>query len=517
MNADEIKNKISTIVNLYNVRNFEEVIQKSNILIKKNPHNDLLWNILGLAYQQQKEYQKAEISFLRGLQENPKNISIINNIGNNYKYLNNFQKAEEYYKRALDYDPRYLNSLVNYGNLKFTFNKFPDALKLLNKSLDINKKLVSAHYNLALVYQSIGDFEKSLHHLNQIDSISPEFTKADKTKSALINYLSDENHLNKMKNKLANLNLNFDQKINLYFGISKAHEDKKEFKQAFEYLENGNNLKRTQSSYNINEDVKLFTNIKKLFKNYQFKTSDLTSEQKKPIFIVGMPRSGTTLVEQIISSHSDVSGLGEINFLNNLINKIFFNEENYKFEDGLNDSDLNKLTTIRSEFFDLISHFENKKKYFSDKSLLNFQWIGFIKIIFPNAKVVNCIRDPKNNCLSIYKNLFDHEGAWCYEKKELTQYYKLYSNLMAFWQDKMPNFIYDIKYENLIKDPINQIKSLIKATNLTWDEKCLNFEKNKSAIKTLSVNQARNKIYSSSIRSYDNYKDFTKNLFSDLD
>ena len=160
----------------------------------------------------------------------------------------------------------------------------------MNKSLDINKKLVSAHYNLALVYQSIGDFEKSLHHLNQIDSISPEFTKADKTKSALINYLSDENHLNKMKNKLANLNLNFDQKINLYFGISKAHEDKKEFKQAFEYLENGNNLKRTQSNYNINEDVKLFTNIKKLFKNYQFKTNDLTSEQKKPIFIKEAPK-----------------------------------------------------------------------------------------------------------------------------------------------------------------------------------------------------------------------------------
>ena len=517
MKANDLKNKISTIINLYNVRNFEEVIQETNRLLKKNPHNDMLWNISGLAYQQLKKYQQAEISFLRGLQENSKNVSVINNIGNNYKYLNNFNKAEEYYKRALDYNPNYPNSLVNYGNLKFTFNKFEEALKLLNKALDINEKLVSAHYNISLVYQSIGNFEKSLFHLRLVDSINPEFTKADKTISGLIDYQNDKNHLEKMKDKLENLNLNFDQKINLYFGISKAHEDKKEFKQAFEYLENGNNLKRTQSNYNINEDTKLFINIKKLFNNYQFQPSGQISNKQSPIFVVGMPRSGTTLVEQIISSHPDVSGLGETNFLNSLINKIFFNREDDKYEEALNSADQTKLNAISREYFDIISHFGTEEKYFTDKSLLNFQWIGFIKIIFPNAKVINCIRDPKNNCLSIYKNLFDHEGAWCYDKNELTQYYKLYSDLMAFWRVKIPNFVYNIKYENLIKDPINQIKLLIKKSNLKWDEKCLNFDKNKNAIKTLSVNQARKKIYTSSVKSYDNYKEYTKNLFVELD
>jgi len=470
-----------------------------------------------LAYQQLKKYQQAEISFLRGLQENPKNISVINNIGNNYKYLNNYHKAEEYYKRALDYNPNYPNSLVNYGNLKFTFNKFEEALKLLNKSLDINRKLVSAHYNISLVYQSIGNFEKSIHHLKQINNFNSEFTKADKTISGLIDYQNEEDDLKKMKDKLVNLNLNFDQKINLYFGISKAHEDRKEFKQAFEYLENGNNLKRNQSNYDINDDIKLFTNIKRLFNNYKFQPNSQILSKQNPIFIVGMPRSGTTLVEQIISSHSDVSGLGETNFLNGLINKIFFNKENNKYEDVLNSTDHSKLNTVYKEYFDIISHFETKEKYFTDKSLLNFQWIGFIKIIFPNAKIINCIRDPKNNCLSIYKNLFDHEGAWCYDKNELTQYYKLYSDLMAFWRVKLPNFVYDIEYETLIKDPINQIKSLIKKSDLSWDEKCLNFDKNTSAIKTLSVNQARKKIYTSSVKAYDNYKDYTKNLFTELD
>ena len=517
MKANDLKNKISTIINLYNVRNFEEVIQETNRLLKKNPHNDMLWNISGLAYQQLKKYQQAEISFLRGLQENPKNISAINNIGNNYKYLNNFNKAEEYYERALTYDPNYPHTLVNYGNLKFTFNKFEEALKLLNKSLVVNKKLVSAHYNISLVYQSIGSFEKSIFHLKQIENINPEFTKADKTISGLINYQNDEGHLKKMKDKLMNFNLNFDQKINLYFGISKAYEDRKKFKQAFDYLENGNKLKRNQSNYNINEDIKLFTNIKKLFNNYKFQPNGPISSKQNPIFIVGMPRSGTTLVEQIISSHSDVSGLGETNFLNSLINRIFFNKKNDKCEYVLNGTDHNKLNTIYKEYFDIISYFENKEKCFTDKSLLNFQWIGFIKIIFPNAKVINCSRDPKNNCLSIYKNLFDHEGAWCYDKNELTQYYKLYSDLMAFWKDKIPNFVYDIKYENLIKDPVNQIKSLIKKSNLSWDEKCLNFDKNTSAIKTLSVNQARKKIYSTSVKSYNNYKEYTKNLFTELD
>ena len=223
-----------------------------------------------------------------------------------------------------------------------------------------------------------------------------------------------------------------------------------------------------------------------------------------------MPRSGTSLVEQIISSHKNVEGLGELNYFNNLSNNEILSKNSKNF--NLSKS----VKNIKQNYSEIIENYDVKKKIFTDKTLLNFNWIGLIKLCFPEAKVINCIRDPKDNCTSIYKNLFDHEGDWCYSEKDLTRYYKLYLEMINFWKKKIPNFIYEIKYEDLISDSTNQIKNLIKYCDLDWDQDCLNFYNNKNSIKTLSVKQARNKIYNTSVNSFKNYNKYSKNLFKEL-
>jgi len=230
------------------------------------------------------------------------------------------------------------------------------------------------------------------------------------------------------------------------------------------------------------------------------------------IFILGMPRSGTTLVEQIISSHPDVYGSGELNFLARVVYKNFFKEDKINFIDNLTKLNNEDLSLIKNQYFSFIENFNSDKVYLTDKALFNFQWIGFIKILFPEAKIINCVRDPKDNCLSIYKNLFENEGHWCYNKKELVDCYKLYIDLMKFWNKKIPGEIYDIKYEDLIANPESEIKNLIFAAGLNWDEKCLKYNENKNVIKTLSVNQARKKIYSTSVSLYEKYKPFLKDF-----
>ena len=166
------------------------------------------------------------------------------------------------------------------------------------------------------------------------------------------------------------------------------------------------------------------------------------------------------------------------------------------------------LEKLKKDYLDFIKNFEFKEKYISDKAPLNFRWIGFINILFPNAKIIHCTRDARNNCLSMFKNLFEGGLNFTYSQEDLVEYYKNYQDLMNFWKLKNPDTIIDVKYEDLIINNEDEIKRIIKFCNLEWDANCLLFYKNKSPIKTMSTSQARKPIYKSSINAFDKFKDY---------
>ena len=235
------------------------------------------------------------------------------------------------------------------------------------------------------------------------------------------------------------------------------------------------------------------------------------------IFILGMPRSGTSLVEQIISSHTQVYGAGELDYLEILIANNF-NKNNVFNANILKDTNSkNNFNEISTQYHKFLETLEAKEKFITDKAPLNFLWIGFIKIFFPNAKIIHCVRDPKDNCLSLYKNVFDKNLNWTYSQSDLSEYYINYYQLMKFWNIKIPNFIYNVSYENLISKPDKEIKNLIKYCGLGWEDKCLKFYNNKKPIKTVSSAQARQRLYNSSISSSKNYEAYLSVLFSNLE
>ena len=156
-------------------------------------------------------------------------------------------------------------------------------------------------------------------------------------------------------------------------------------------------------------------------------------------------------------------------------------------------------------------------KKISDKLPINFKWIGLIKLILPNSKIIHCNRNSKDVCLSIFKNYFVSDKLkYAYNLKELTEFYKLYSNLMKHWEKTLPKFIYNIKYENIIHHPDREIKRLLKACDLEWDASCLKFYENKRAVKTASDTQVRKKIYKTSLYFWKNYKKFMNQFFKNL-
>ena len=512
-------NEIKKIKNYFNVGKYDVVIQKSKILIKKNPEFIGLYNIIGISFHRQKRYEEAINIFHKGLKVDPISLDLTLNLANTYKTLNNFKLAEEYYKKNLDLNPNHFLSLLNYANLKNDLNMVEESISLYDQAIKVDSNNFSVHFNKAFLLQSIGNFKDSIYHGKKCLELNNSFTPADTLLSKMINYKENDWHLKSMLEKVNNnnLNLTIPNLYNLHFAISAAYEKLNEMSLSMKHTILANQLKRQSLKFNINNEIGLFNDIKSTFKNLDLKSLQLKDSKNKLIFILGLPRSGTTLVEQIISTHSNVFGAGELFTLANIIKDSFFDSK--KSKNTLNEKSLinTNYSDWQKKYNDYLLVLKHNQEYLTDKNPLNFLWIGFIKIIFPNSIIIHCHRDPKENCLSIYKNNFPGTDlGWAYDQGELGNYYNLYNDLMKFWHELLPGSIYDIKYEELINNQEKVIKSLIEACGLKWEKNCLSFHQNTKPIKTLSVTQARKKIYKTSLDLSENYKLELKELFSKL-
>ena len=317
-----------------------------------------------------------------------------------------------------------------------------------------------------------------------------------------------------MDSKIKDTKLNDDQKINLLFALAKADEDMGEIKKSFENFNLGNTIKRNSIEFDINKEINLFNQLKHIFDKFNFNNnSQKDNSEKNIIFILGMPRSGTSLVEQIITSHSLVFGAGELQQLSNII------EENLVYKGNMQEKLINDVINnesfalkLKQKYFNNLKRFNTNLHYITDKAPLNFRWIGLIKILFPSSKIIHCSRNPRDNCLSLYKNNFEGGLNFSYDQKELGTYYNLYLDLMNFWNSKFTNSIYEAKYELVIKNSENEIKKIIQFCGLPWEKNCLSFFNNTTPIKTMSTVQARQPIYKSSVNSFKKFQPFLKTL-----
>ena len=321
-----------------------------------------------------------------------------------YKNLLQYDLAEELYLKIINKNEKYVNAYVNLGNLKRDLNKFDDAIKLYEQALKISNQNPIICYSLALAHQGIGNFDKAISYSKKTLDLDNNFTRADHLISQSKKYKNDSKHYIELKNKLDNFSPKSFEKIDLLFSLAKAEEDLKNIEQCANYLIKGNRLKKELIKYDVSKEINLIKEIESVFKNTDFEERNKNKE--KVIFILGMPRSGTSLIEQIITSHSKVFGGGELPILSNIIKDNFIENENLKkkdFEKKIQDQLL--LNKLKTDYLKFIKNFKYQEEYITDKAPLNFRWIGFIKLLFPNAKIIHCERNPKNNCFSMFKNL----------------------------------------------------------------------------------------------------------------
>ena len=510
MSNKDIEKQIQILINNFNAKNFDYIISKTLIYLKKFPEYVILYNLLGSSYQNVGNHKKAKDIFIKGLKYDPKSLAMKNNLATTYKNLLQYDLAENLYSEIIELNPKYINAYVNLGNLKRDINKFDDAINLYEKANNIQPKNPIILYSLALANQGLGNFERAIKFAKEALLVDPKLTQADHLISQSMKYEKENWHYKELLNKLENLDLSKNEKIDLYFSLAKANEDMNKIDISFKYLELGNNLKKEQLNFKIKKEIKLFNQIIKVFENVDLKKIKSKNECNA-IFILGMPRSGTSLVEQIISSHSNVFGAGELPILSNIVKEQFMENEELQLTRLLEImNDESKIDAIRKIYTNFIKFFNLKEQFITDKAPLNFRWVGFIKIMFPNAKIIHCERDYKNNSLSLYKNLFEGGLGFTYNENDLIEYYKQYIKLMKFWDSKIDKPFLNVKYEALINDNENEVKKIINFCNLKWEENCLSFHKNKTPIKTMSTAQARKPIYKSSLNSFEKYKKYLR-------
>jgi tetratricopeptide (TPR) repeat protein len=514
VDVNYIKSEFAKVNNYFINKNFKKVIEKTLSLLKKDPYQIVFYNYTGLSYRQLGQYQNAEIIFKKGLKIFPRSLTILTNLGSLYREMLRYDDAEEYLNKALKINENDHACLCNMANLQRDLNKHELSIKLYEKAYKINNNNETLLFNLAGAYQIMNEFEKSKKILKEIHIKFPKNIKADYMFSTIHDYGEIDNQRNLMIKKFES-QITTQEKVYLGFAIAKSYSDIKMYEKSSKYFVNANKLQHSlMKDYNFENDIKIFDIIKNRFENFQFNL-DVTKKTPDKIFIVGLPRSGTTLAHQIISSHSKVHGAGELPIINMIFrNKILDNEFLDIFFVNQNLKNNPALKGVVND----IEMFFNKfgSNIILDKAPLNFLWIGFIKALFPNSKIIHCKRNLRDTALSIYKNCFDGQSIpWSYNDKNLVKFIRAYKDLMVFWGNKLSGHIYNLEYENLITNQSTETKKIINFCNIEWDPNCLNFTKNKTPIKTVSISQARKPIYNTSNNlsdKYLEYLDFLKSL-----
>ena len=519
MDKKNLENQVSILINHYNSKRFVEAVQKGKILIKKFPNQLIFYNATALSLSALGKNYEALRILNHALDLSPKNIHVLNNLGLINSNLNYNKEAREYLNKAIAIKENFMDALLNLGNLDLKEGKTESAKKNLYKALEqSNSPHTDVTINMALgnMNQQIGNFEEAKNHYEIVSKIDQSNTAADKSISTMHKYLNtNDPHLILMIKKLKKIKDDENLKL-LYFALGKAYEDIENYKESFKYIKLGNNIADKHIKYNIDNDKNLFQEIKKTF--ISSAKNPLTSSKKKIIFILGMPRSGTTLVEQIISAHKKVYGAGELSYMEDSIKKMigYRAEENkvlYESFKNINNLDYKELKIAELEYTEKLKSHVYNEECITDKAPLNFRWIGFIKLIFPNSKIIHCCRNSMDICYSNFKNSFSGGSlGFCYNMKKLGNYFNMYKDLISFWKNQFKDEIYNLTYENLITNKKEEIENLLKFCDLEWDENCLNPHKNKKPVGTASLAQIRAPIYQSSINKWKNVDDELANL-----
>lgn len=469
-------------------------------------HVDALTH-LGSLYLTLAKHSEAEVSLRKALAIDPKNPHILNNLAAVHMASGNPEEAASLAQQVIELDPRSVEGFLNLAMAQAGSGEPESALAAYERALELNPDSLGAISGLVKSFFAEGRLEEAEGLIRRGLRINPGDANLLSAKTEIVSGEAVADHIREMERRFKANSVSEKDRVILAFGLARILEQNKNYDQAFEYLATANRLKRGTYDYKLEEDEKFFDLTKSVFNSDFFQGREASGiSDKTPIFIVGMPRSGTTLIEQVLASHSQVFGAGELNYIARLITECCRPKSHRSYPELVAQWGRDVLAGMGRAYLDKLNAKSQGAARVTDKMPHNFLYLGLIRQLLPNAKIIHCRRNPVDNCLSMFKRNFDVLHKYAYDLRELGGYYLLYKDLMSHWHDVLPGFVFDLQYEEMVSDQEGATRRLLEFCGLEWEEGCLEFHKSERAVRTASQHQVRKKIYSDSVGLWQNYE-----------
>ena len=483
-------------------RKAEDAFKK--VLIEDENNIDAL-RFMGILAFKSGNHDIAEAMLTKALKLDPTYSLVWANLAQVFSVTGQLDKAKKSFKNILNMEPK--NGLIwaEYGTVLTKLANYEEGRDAYLKALEFKPDSPRVHLSLGHVYKTMGEIDNSIDSYKNTILQNNLSGEAYWSLANLKTYSFSENEIKDMEDTLKG-DMSDIERSQMHFALGKAYEVKKDFDKSFKNYYEGNKVKKGLIKYSSNDTTDNTKRILNFFnkENIQ-KLAKSSTGDPDPIFVLGMPRSGSTLVDQIISSHSKVDGTQELPNIIKIAAELNTNNQN-NYPEVLKELDESKLSNLGKDYISETAWARDSAPFFIDKMPNNFIHIGLIKTILPNAKIIDTRRDPMDTCFSCFKQFFARGQLFTYSLEDLGNYYIDYIRAMNHWHNIYGKDIYTVHYDNVINETEETIRELIDYCELPFEKECLEFYNSSRPVKTPSAEQVRQPIYKSGLNYWKNYE-----------
>jgi len=483
-------------------RKAEDAFKK--VLIEDENNIDAL-RFMGILAFKSGNHDIAEAMLTKALKLDPTYSLVWANLAQVFSVTGQLDKAKKSFKNILNMEPK--NGLIwaEYGTVLTKLANYEEGRDAYLKALEFKPDSPRVHLSLGHVYKTMGEIDNSIDSYKNTILQNNLSGEAYWSLANLKTYSFSENEIIDMEDTLKS-DMSDIERSQMHFALGKAYEVKKDFDKSFKNYYEGNKVKKGLIKYSSDDTTDNTKRILNFFnkENIQ-KLAKSSTGDRDPIFVLGMPRSGSTLVDQIISSHSKVDGTQELPNIIKIAAELNTNNQN-NYPEVLKELDESKLSNLGKDYISETAWARDSAPFFIDKMPNNFIHIGLIKTILPNAKIIDTRRDPMDTCFSCFKQFFARGQLFTYSLEDLGNYYTDYIRAMNHWHNVYGKDIYTVHYDNVINETEETIRELIDYCELPFEKECLEFYNSSRPVKTPSAEQVRQPIYRSGLNYWKNYE-----------
>lgn len=491
---------------------FEEAAASFREAVRIDPNYQHAYFHLGIVLRNQRKFDDAISAFQHAIHIKPDYAEAHCNLGIAFYEQGKVNEAIKAHRKAIDFKPYYAAPYYNLGLALYRQGKFDNSISAYRKAVALKSDLADAHNALGVALMDVGRLSEARESFEQAVRLVPDNARYRRGVSIITRFVPGDPRVTEMEQltKCA-ASRSIEDRIELHFALGKAYDDIGRHAEAFGHWLDGNALKRLQIEYDETATLDELDRVGSIYTAELFQASqNLGHQTSLPVFIIGMPRSGTTLVEQILASHPQVFGAGELQYFPKAVEKTLATSSG-------SIAATQNIHEIGVRYLAEIERLAPGVARVTDKMPRNFIFAGLIHLTLPNAAIIHAVRCPVDTCLSCFSILFTEEQDYTYDLAELGRYYRRYQSLMEHWHRVLPpGRILDVRYEDLVADLEGQARRIIGHCGLEWDPRCLAFHETERPVRTASVTQVRQPIYRSAVGRWRSYAEFLAPLLAEL-